>query len=80
MNQVPEFKSVKDGIAFTFFPIGTIIGLGLAWKWELLGGLVAVISMVGLVIVRPDLLSSFLLIGPVGYNRILFRGMLVFGA
>ncbi len=64
--------STKDGIAFIFFPIGTIIGLGLAWKWEGLGGLITVISMIGLVIVRPDLLSNPLLIGAVVVPGLLF--------
>jgi hypothetical protein len=64
--------SSKDAIAFAFFPLGSIIGLALAWKWEGLGGLVAVLSIVALVIVRPGLLSNPLLIGIVVVPGLLF--------
>lgn len=67
-----EAMSKKDGIAFVFFPIGTIIGLGLAWKWEGPGGLITVASMIGLVMIRPDLLSSPLLIVVVVVPGLLF--------
>ena len=36
----------------------SIVGLALAYKWELLGGSVAAISMAALFVLRPDLLHS----------------------
>jgi len=32
---------------FIFFPIGLLIGLVLAWKWNITGGIIAVLSIVG---------------------------------
>ncbi len=64
--------SAKDAIAFAFFPLGSIIGLALAWKWEGLGGLVAVLSIVALVFIRPDILSNFLLVGMVVVPGLIF--------
>jgi hypothetical protein len=37
----------KDVFQFVFFPIGLTIGLILAWKWEGLGGIVAIGSIIG---------------------------------
>ena len=37
----------KDMFQFVFFPIGLTIGLILAWKWEGLGGIVAIGSIIG---------------------------------
>lgn len=51
-----EFNNKADLIAFLLFPVCTGIGLALAYKWELLGGSVAVLSLAGLLVLRPDLL------------------------
>ena len=37
----------KDVFQFVFFPIGLAIGLILAWKWEGLGGIIAIASIIG---------------------------------
>ncbi|MBC8416020.1 MAG: hypothetical protein ISS80_02610 [Candidatus Cloacimonetes bacterium] len=37
----------KDVLQFVFFPIGLTIGLILAWKWEGLGGIIAIGSIIG---------------------------------
>jgi hypothetical protein len=37
----------KDVFQFVFFPIGLTIGLILAWKWEGLGGIIAIGSIIG---------------------------------
>jgi hypothetical protein len=57
-----NFRHASDAIAFTLFPVCTIIGLALAYRWSLFGGLVAVLSMVLLVILRPDLLQFTFLV------------------
>ena len=42
-----------------------LIGLGLAWKWELIGGIIALVAFVVLAIINPTVLySSLLLIYP----------------
>ena len=64
--------SAKDGITFFFFPISTIVGLVIAWNWERMGGLITVLGLIGLVTIRPDLLSSFFLIGIVAIPGLLF--------
>lgn len=38
---------LRDVILFILFPIGTLAGMILAWRWELLGGALTVGSMVG---------------------------------
>lgn len=52
------FSSTADSLAFVLFPICQIIGLSLAYKWELPGGLLSVLSIVALFILRPDLLRG----------------------
>ena len=39
--------AIKDIFQFVFFPIGLSIGLILAWKWEGLGGIIAIASIIG---------------------------------
>ena len=34
-----------------------MIGLGIAWKWELIGGIVALVAFIGLIILNPSLLD-----------------------
>lgn len=53
-----RFNSAREILAFAFFPCCTIIGLALAYKWELLGGAIAVGSMVALFLLRSDLLQG----------------------
>jgi hypothetical protein len=36
------------------------IGLGLAWKWELIGGIIALLAFIGIAIVAPGGLREFL--------------------
>jgi len=50
------FSSTQELISFLFFPISIMIGLGLAWKWDGLGGLITILGIVGFHIVRPDLI------------------------
>ena len=34
------FSSTSEMVSFFFFPISIMIGLGIAWKWEGIGGLI----------------------------------------
>jgi hypothetical protein len=52
-----SFRDTRDLIGFLLFPVCTIIGLMLAYRWPLLGGAIAVASTVVLVTLRPDLLQ-----------------------
>ena len=45
----------RPSASFLFFPVSIIIGLGLAWKWEGLGGLITVVGITGFHIMRSDL-------------------------
>ena len=38
-----------------------MIGLGLAWKWELIGGFIALVTFVVLVIIDPTILEAHLM-------------------
>jgi len=42
-----ETFAFKDVFQFVFFPIGLTIGLIIAWKWEGLGGIIAIGSIIG---------------------------------
>lgn len=58
------FQSVSETLLFFFcFPVGTMVGLALAWKWEGLGGLITVSGIIGLFIMRPDLISDPYMVG-----------------
>ena len=50
-------------ISFLFFPINTLIGLAIAWKWEGLGGLISIGGIIGFHIIRPDLLFDKMIDG-----------------
>ncbi len=60
--------SSEDALIYLFFPVSTLVGLVLAWKWEGLGGLIAILGLVALLILRPDLASNFIpMIGIPGF-------------
>ena len=59
------FRSTGEFLTFILFPISTVIGLLVAYKWEGTGGLIITAGMAGLFIVRPELLSSAYMIIPV---------------
>ena len=66
------FNSVGEMLTFIFcFPVGTMIGLAIAWKWEGLGGLITVGGIICLFIMRSDLITNpyFIIIG---INGLLF--------
>jgi hypothetical protein len=53
--------SSLDLVALVFFPLSTIIGLALAYKWKGIGGIITVGGMISLHIVRPDIASNLLI-------------------
>lgn len=68
-----QFRDTSDLIGFLLFPVGTMLGLGLAYRWPLLGGLIAVASTILLVILRPDHLQlTFLLMVTPGLLYVVF--------
>ncbi|MBE0675221.1 MAG: hypothetical protein IH591_11205 [Bacteroidales bacterium] len=52
------FKSLSDRISFLFFPVLIMIGLGVAWRWEGLGGFLTTAGIIVFYAIRPDLLSN----------------------
>ncbi|HEX6127289.1 MAG TPA: hypothetical protein VFZ23_18100 [Pyrinomonadaceae bacterium] len=50
--------SVREWIGLGFFPVGVVIGLVLAWREELLGGVIILASIAGFYLVYGWLLSS----------------------
>jgi hypothetical protein len=50
-----------DIISLLFFPLSTIIGLALAYKWEGIGGIITIGGMISLHIIRPDIASNLLI-------------------
>lgn len=55
------FRSTGEILAFVLFPICTMVGLAMAYRWELLGGATAVGSIALLCALRPDLIQSYFL-------------------
>lgn len=55
-----EFRtlSATDWIGFAFFPVGTLIGLVLAWNEEFIGGAVTLVSVAGFYLLYGWLLNS----------------------
>ncbi len=53
-----SFRSTTEMVTFVLFPICMIVGLALAYKWELLGGGIAVGSLLLLFVLRPDLVVT----------------------
>ena len=51
----------KDMVSLLCFPISTIVGLTLAYKWEGIGGIITVLGMISLHVIRPDLASDLLI-------------------
>ena len=56
--------SNKDIITFIFFPVSSVIGLSIALKNEKIGGLITTLGVIGLLIIRSDLISYlYIMIG-----------------
>jgi len=64
-------RDVKEAIS-AVSGIIAIIGLGIALKWEGLGGLLTIVGLTGLFIVRFDLLSNPYIIGGIAPPGILY--------
>ena len=58
------FNSAGERLIFYLtFPVGTMVGLAIAWKWEGMGGLITAGGIIGLFIMRPDLMSDLSTVG-----------------
>lgn len=66
------FQNTSEVITFIFFPISSIIGLSIALKWEGLGGLITIGGIIGLFVMRPDLISNLYLIAGIAPPSILY--------
>jgi len=51
-EKVGGFANVQEVISFICFPIGTIIGLAVAYKWEGLGGLITSLGLIIMIMVQ----------------------------
>ena len=67
-----EGLSTNEVFTFICFPLSPIIGFVLAWKWEFWGGMIAILGMIGLPILRPDLIPNYPLIGAVVIPALIF--------
>lgn len=67
-----EELSTKEVFTFICFPLSPIIGFTLAWKWEFWGGLIALLGMIALPVLRPDLIASYPMIGAVVVPALIF--------
>ena len=51
--------SGRELVLFLFFPVGVCLGMGLAWRWEGLGGAITVGSLAAFYLVHRLTSSSF---------------------
>lgn len=66
------FQGTSEIITFIFFPVSSVIGLSIAWKWEGLGGLITTLGIIGLFIMRFDLISNLYIIVGIAPPGILY--------
>ena len=52
--------STNDILQLSTMGLG-LIGLGLAWKWELIGGIIALAAFIALVVINPTVINPSLL-------------------
>ena len=64
--------STNDILSFTFLIAATVVGFAVAWKWEGIGSLITLISLLGLAIVRVDLFETLNLISLVVLPALLY--------
>ena len=55
-----ERKSIAEPTQITMILAGVMIlgGLGLAWKWELIGALISLVGFIGVCILNPDVMTK----------------------
>ena len=59
-----ENLSNRDIITFICFPVSSVIGLSIALKNEKIGGFITTLGIIGLLIVRSDLITNpYIIIG-----------------
>lgn len=51
-------RDAREIVTFILFPMCTVVGLGVAYRWAGLGGLIATAGTIGLFVLRPDLVLS----------------------
>ena len=73
------FNSRIEMFSFLLFPVGTVIGLVIAWIKEGLGGSLLIICMLALFFLRPDLASSphFLMVAILGALFLLYSLLMI---
>ena len=58
IGEVHDFNSNAEIFTFICFPVTVIVGLLIAYKWNALGGFISIAGMIGLHVMRTDLISS----------------------
>jgi phosphotransferase system glucose/maltose/N-acetylglucosamine-specific IIC component len=61
-DQANGFADNAEIVMFIMFPVLTLVGLIIAYKWPGIGGGIATLSMAVLFFMRPDLPDSFMFI------------------
>jgi cbb3-type cytochrome oxidase subunit 3 len=64
--------STSDVLSFVFLISATVLGFAVAWKWEGIGCLITLVSLIGLAIVRVDLFQTLNLISLVVIPALLY--------
>ena len=54
----------RETLGLIFFPFGLCFGLLLAWKWELMGGIIAIVSMIAFSLTIPGSFGATVIATP----------------
>jgi len=65
-------RNTSEVITFIFFPVSSVIGLSIALKWEELGGLITTVGIIGLLIMRFNLISELYFIAGIAPPGIIY--------
>jgi hypothetical protein len=68
----PDPMSIYTIVQLALFGIG-LLCLALAWKWELIGGIISLLAFIAIIIVNPEALVLPMFIFPA--NAVLFIGI-----
>ena len=63
-HEAMSISTTTEVLTFVGFPICTVIGLALAWRYEGIGGALTVLGNLVLLILRPELFSRIYLVVP----------------
>jgi hypothetical protein len=59
-----HFRNLRELLTFICFPVSSLIGLGMTFRYEWAGALLVLAGLAGLLLLRPELGSNLLMMAP----------------